>query len=121
MKIPITNDVQGQNIIGGLDEEYVHRLLDEDLYGLAPAYTKDEDGKIIIHWLTFIAKPKAFNLKRTEVKTMNVERKITRTYTSFEDIASDMNSAMENNDEEISCLKNLKITLTIEGDDLESE
>ncbi len=42
--------------------------------------------------------------------------KITRIYDSFEDIASDMGCAYNLDDEELSCMENLKITLIIEGD-----
>lgn len=42
--------------------------------------------------------------------------RVVRTYTDFESIASDMGCAYNNDDEEISLLDNLKITLIIEGD-----
>jgi hypothetical protein len=50
-----------------------------------------------------------------EVYSMKEQIKITRTYTDFERIASDMGCAYNNDDEEICLLENLKITLIVEG------
>jgi hypothetical protein len=47
--------------------------------------------------------------------------KVIRTFDNYEDFGIDANGVWANNDEEVCCLDNLKITVTFEGDQEEDE